>query len=63
MKDDFEYLILALESKRLILKNEIGSPESRTQQLVRSRFWLAPFYVISKALTPYRGLFNSIRLA
>ena len=30
---------------------QVGSPESRTQQLVRSRFWLAPFYVISKALT------------
>lgn len=28
---------------------KVGSPESRTQQLVRSRFWLAPFYVISKA--------------
>ena len=30
---------------------KVGSPESRTQQLVRSRFWLAPFYYISKALT------------
>lgn len=30
---------------------KVGSPESRTQLLFRSRFWLAPFYVISQALT------------
>ena len=50
---------------------KVGSPESRTQQLVRSRFWLAPFYVISKALTRpcnqtkvkpiLRGFFNKAR--
>lgn len=28
---------------------KVGSPESRTQQLVR--FWLAPFYLLSQALT------------
>ncbi len=33
---------------------KVGSPESRTQQLVRGRVLPFPFYVISKALThPY----------
>ena len=40
---------------------KVGSPESRTQQLVRSRFWLAPFYVISKGLFSLVAFFACFR--